>query len=192
MTQLLNVLFFCRSRPKRIFWYLSQHISWEKIICQPQCVSQFPYMSVYVRWHLIIDVCKPRSFWSPSTWNPVACWCFVEFSIVRFVMKPSGLYGQPVFGGEKKEHNFTFMWQLHCAIYTIELSSVHTLCPPELVSFFCFFDCCWLQQKTLELQKPYPFSKLGFPPVHQPPWNCWENSAKRKKQLLNCACSKLY
>lgn len=136
--------FFCRSRPKRIFWYLSQHISWEKIICQPQCVSQFPYMSVYVRWHLIIDVCKPRSFWSPSTWNPVACWCFVEFSIVRFVMKPSGLYGQPVFGGKKKEHNFTFMWQLHCAIYTIELSSVHTLCPPELVSFFVFLivaDC---------------------------------------------------
>lgn len=30
-------------------------------------MSLFPYMSVYVRWHLIIDACKPRSFWSPST-----------------------------------------------------------------------------------------------------------------------------
>lgn len=159
-----------------------------------------PHMSVYVRWHLIIDVYKPRSFWSPSTWNPVAHWCSVEFSIVRFVMKPGDLYGQPVFGG-KKDHNFSFMWQLHCAIYTIDLSSVHSLCPPELVShlflvlfLFCvsFFDCCWLQQKTLELQKPYPFSKLGFPPGRQSPWNCWENSAKRKKQLLNRACSKLY
>lgn len=183
---------FCRSWPKRIFWYLSQHISWEKIICQPRCVSPFPYMSMYVRWRLIIDVCKPRSFWSPSTQS--LYWGFVEFSIVRFVMKPSGLYGQPVFGGKKKEHNFTFMWQLHCAIYTIDLSSVHTLCPTELVSLFFFFflNCCWLQQKTLELHKPYPFSKLGFPPGRQSLWNRWENSAKRKKKLLNCACSKLY
>lgn len=57
---------------------------------------------------------------------------------------------------------------------------------------FLFFELCWFQQKTLELQKPYPFSKLGFPPGRQSPWNCWENSAKRKKQLLNCACGKLY
>lgn len=37
-------------------------------------------MSTYVRWHLIIDVCKARSFWSPSTLEPsrllVLCWIF--------------------------------------------------------------------------------------------------------------------
>lgn len=42
----------------------------------------------------------------------------------------------------------------------------------------CFvFDCCCLQQKDT-----YPFSKLGFPPGSQSPWNCWEHSAKRKMQ----------
>lgn len=85
----------------------------------------------------------------------------------------------------QKEQNFTFMWQLHCAIYTIDLSSVHTRCPPELVSLlfvFLFFDCRWLQQKTLELQRPYPFSKLGFSPGRQSPSetvgeNCKEEEA---------------
>ncbi len=73
-------------------------------------------MSTYVRWRLIIDVCKPRSFWSPSTWNPVAYWCFVEFSSVRFVMKPSGLYGQP---GKKKKRT-----QFHLYV-TVTLCNIH-------------------------------------------------------------------
>ena len=66
-------------------------------------------------------------------------WCFVEFSMIQFVMKPSGLNDQRVFWG-KKIYNFTFM-TVHCAIYMIDFSSVHTRCPPELVSliFFIFF-----------------------------------------------------
>lgn len=45
----------------------------------------------------------------------------------------------------KKQHNFTLMWQLRCAIYTTDPSSVHTQSPPELVSLLSFFvvaaDC---------------------------------------------------
>lgn len=84
------------------FWCLSQRISWEKIICPPRCVSLFSYMTVYFRWHLITDVCEPRCFWSPSAWNPVTHWCFVEPSVVQ----PSGLYGQPVFRGRGENTQF--------------------------------------------------------------------------------------
>lgn len=97
---------------------------------------------------------------------------------------------------KKNKRNFTL--ELHCAIYTIDLFSVHTRCPPEIVCcfFFCVIFVFWsllISAKRLwNFKTPYPFSKLGFLPGRQSLWNCWEKSAKRKKQLLNCACGRLY
>lgn len=91
----------------------------------------------------------------------------------------------------KKKQNFTL--ELHCAIYTIYLFSVRTQCPPELVfCYFCFLIVADFSKRLWNFKNLSPFSKLGFPPGRQSLWNCWENSAKRKKQLLNCACGKLY
>lgn len=176
-------------------------------------------MCVCARWHLIIDTCKPGSFWSPSAWNPVANWCFCWlFCIVRFfVWSPEVCTVSQFFGGNfrKKEHNFTFTWQKHCAIYTTDLSSVRTRCPPELVAlFFCvfffvlfcfspFFVIVADRSKRLwNFKDPHPpFFETWIPsrpPVPPPPpsllkpplLSCWEkNFAKRKKQLPNCACS---
>lgn len=66
----------------------------------------------------------------------------------------------------------------------------------SLVFFFLFlikakdFRTKKIKYKKYKLA-PTPH-KLWFLPGLQSHWNCWENSAKRKKQLLNCACSKLY
>lgn len=131
--------FFFRSRTKRFFQYLSQHISWEKIICQPRCVSL---------WHLIIDVCKPTSLRSPSIGTQSLTGALLDFFIVLFVVKPSG---QPVFSGKQNRTQF----HLHV---TVTLCNIHhrPFFRPYSVSWswflFMCFDCCWMQQKTLELQ----------------------------------------
>lgn len=70
----------------------------------------------------------------------------------------------------RRKHNFTFMWQLHCAIYAIDLSSVHPRCPPELVSRLLFFKIPFMivddrSKRLLELQKLYPFLKTWIPPT---------------------------
>lgn len=120
-----------------------------------------------MRWHLIIDVCKPRSFWSPSTWNPVVNWCFVEFSIVQFVMKPSGLYGQPVFGGKRKRTQF----HLHV---TVTLCNIHhrpffrpypmsTGAGFSFVFVFLFLIVADRSKRLWNFKKPYPLFKTWIP-----------------------------
>lgn len=198
--------FFGRPKSKQKFWHPSQRISWEKIICQPCCVCSFPYEYVcpvapnhWPLWARILLV-------TFKIGTQLLSGALSNFLMTDLLWSPAAfMVGQ---FSEEKNLNSTFKWQLHCAIYTIDLSSVHSRCPPELVCLIFLFSCLsfmfWMllisakrlwnfKKKNKKKNPPYPhFSKLGFPPDHQSPWNCWENSAKRKKQLLNCVCSKLY
>lgn len=67
---------------------------------------------------------------------------------------------------KKNKRNFTL--ELHCAIYTIDLFSVHTRCPPEIVfcfffGYFCFLIVADFSKKTLELQNTLPLFKTWIP-----------------------------
>lgn len=147
-------------------------------------------MSIYVRWHLIIDVCKPRSLWSPSAWNPVAYWCFVEFSIVhlwRPVMKPSRLHGQPVFRVKKNRFHLHVTVTL-CNIHHRPFFRPYSMSTRAGFSFVLFFSFFWLSliaAKDVGTSKTLPLFKtwiLSRPPI--PLWNCWGKLCKEEEAAV--------
>lgn len=120
-----------------------------------------------------------------------------SFSIVRFVLKPSGLYGQPVLGGNTNTISLSL-----CNIHIDLSSSVHTLSTGAGFSLFFLFLCFYFLFLLLPLQQKNfwnftnftaPSQNLDSPQAADSPLKLLgKNSAKRKKQLSNCACSKLY
>lgn len=112
-----------------------------------------------------------RFLWSPRCWNPVTYWCFVDLS--------------------ESESEQVSLFHFHvtlCNIHT-DVSSVRTQRSPELVSlsFFVIVTDCSVRLCTSKNLNPL-FTTWILSKLPVPLWNCWENSAKRKKQLLNCAC----
>lgn len=131
--------FFGRPKSKQKFWHPSQRISWEKIICQPCCVCPFPYEYVcpvapnhWPLWARILLV-------TFKIGTQLLSGALSNFLMTDLLWSPAAfMVGQ---FSEEKNLNSTFKWQLHCAIYTIDLSSVHSRCPPELVCLIFLFSC---------------------------------------------------
>lgn len=147
-------------------------------------------MTLCVQWHPIIDTCKFSSghlwpfFYRRLLWSPALC------VISQFFGKR----------GEKTT-NFHLCLTVHCAIYTRDLTSVHTWCPLELVSHetsiplfsLLLFAAKGTQNTFTPLFPPQPpFHNLVSLQAANTPGYCWENFAKRKKQLLKSARNELY
>lgn len=175
-----GVFFFGEGRGI-LYWsvflkYLSQHISWKKIICQPCCVSMDVCLVAPNHWRLQAQVSLVTSSLEPSQ---------LTGALLKFFLLSSHEAQWSAWSAShrgQKERNLTSMWQLHCAIYTINLSSVHTLCPPELVSLsvliplFCLIvaDCSkrlWNSNNNNKKRTPYPpfFKNLDSLQATNPP-----------------------
>lgn len=130
-------------------------------------------MSVYVRQQLIIDVCKPRSFWPPSAWNPVAYWCFVFFPLSSYEAQWSAWSDS--FRNQKE--------QLHCAIYTIDLFfrpySMSTRAGFSFVLFYLIVNDCSKRLWNFKNLTPFKTWILSRPPI--PLWNCWGKLCKEEE-----------
>lgn len=119
------------------------------------------------QWHLITASPDPSGHLQPSR-SLVLCrifYCPICHEAQRSVRSASFSEDKK----KKKKHNFT----LHCAIYTRDLSSVH----PISVHRSCFLlSFSWLLLIAAKshwsfTNRTHPFSKLGFSPGRQSPWN---------------------
>lgn len=182
-TQLFNVLsLFVGLNPSVFFLiYVSQHISWEKIICRPRCVS--PCTS---RRHLIIDVCKAQILLVTSRVGsqPGARWCFVEFFYCPICSEAQRSV-RSASSRRKYKHNFTFIVQYTHRPFFFRSHSVHRswflFIFLVFVFLFLIFIVAVAAKELLELHKLYrPLLKTWIPP--RPPiprWNCWEKTLQR-------------
>lgn len=157
---------------------------------------------MFVWWHLIIDVCKPRSLWSPPVWNPVNLLVLCRNFFYCPVMKPSGLHDQPVIGVKKN------VISPPCDSYIVQYTP-STFLPSILFvhrswflfrSWFLYFVWLWLiaakdfgtSTTTTKKNPPYPppFSKtwiLSRPPILL--WNCWGKKLCKEEEAAFELCA---
>lgn len=138
------------------------------------------------QWHLITASPDPSGHLQPSR-SLVLCrifYCPICHEAQRSVRSAS-------FSEDKKKKKKTQFHLTLCNIHQRPFFRPSYFCPPELffAKFFLIVADC--SKKSLELHKPYaPLFKTWI--LSRPPVPLKLDSAKRKKQLLNCARSKLY